>query len=92
VFPFWVHVRDFSLSTASSSGNIEDVSLGVKRPGHETDHSPLSMPRLRIVELYLHFFTHFLGMTFNYIKDRGNFTLYSPSDDIRISKKVKLSL
>jgi hypothetical protein len=42
----------------------EDVSLGVKRQGREADHSPL-MPRLRMVELYLHCPIRLYGVTLN---------------------------
>jgi hypothetical protein len=77
-------------SAASSSLNTEDVFLGVKLLEHETDNSPISVPRLRILELYLQLFTPFLGVTLIYIKHR-DFTLSLPSADILI-EKVKLSL
>jgi len=39
------------------------LSLGVKRPGHEVDHSPPSSAEVKeCVELYLNFPIHLHGM------------------------------
>jgi hypothetical protein len=50
-----------------------DSFLGVKRPGHEADHSPLSSAEVKeCVDLYLHSPIRF--MTWCLVKHKDNFT------------------
>jgi hypothetical protein len=52
------------------------LSQGVKRQGREADHSHHLVPRLGMVELYLHFSICLHGIVLNYIIKYGdNFTL-----------------
>jgi hypothetical protein len=45
---FSLHHRVQTCSGAHSASYPEDLSLGVKRPGREADHSPPSKPRSRM--------------------------------------------
>jgi hypothetical protein len=50
------------------------LSLGVKRPGREADHSPSSSAEVKDwVELYLHSPIHLHGVVLSYKKHRDNF-------------------
>jgi hypothetical protein len=54
------------------------LSLGVKRPGREADHSPPSSTEVKeCVELYLHSPVRLHGMVFSLKKAQGQLYLYT---------------
>jgi hypothetical protein len=82
--------RNFSLHHRVQNGSganpvsypmgIRGTFFGVKRPGHEADHSPPSSAEVKeCVELYLH--SHYAFMAWCLIKHRDNFTFTSTRDN-----------
>jgi hypothetical protein len=55
---------------------LRALSLGVKWPGHEPDHSPLPTAKSRMVVLYLHFLTYLNGMLLNWFSTEEIFLLF----------------
>jgi hypothetical protein len=52
---------------------VEVLSLGIKRPGREADHSPPSTAEVKeCVEIYLHYPNVFMALCL--VKHRDNFT------------------
>jgi hypothetical protein len=51
------------------------LSLGVKRPGHEADHSPLSSAEVKNEWRYI-FTPQYVFMAWCLVKYRDNFTLH----------------